>query len=190
MTQTVFSMLLTIQSAALLVERDPHQAEAQLDRLSQLGQSALAEMQVLIAELRLEKESQQGLLPALRKHLEDRRRQDGLEVNLDVEGDQPLNEAEEQGLFRIAQEALNNILKHAQTREAQLRLHLAEPLWMEVADQGQGFDLGQVDRQGKVGLHSMRERAIEIGWQLQINTSPGAGTCIRVEKGQGKESGI
>ena len=186
-TQTVFSMMLTTQSASLLFERDPSKAEAQLERLGQLANSALSEMQMLISELRPEKEPQGGLLPALRRHLEERRLQDGLSVSLEVDGDQPLAAAEEQNLFRIAQEALNNILKHTQIRQAQLRLHLAEPFWMEVADQGQGFDLQQVDRQGKVGLQSMRERAAHIGWELGIITSPGSGTCIRVEKAPRRE---
>ncbi|MBN1146611.1 MAG: sensor histidine kinase [Anaerolineales bacterium] len=181
-TQTVFSMMLATQSASLLFERDPTQVETQLERLGQLANSALSEMQTLISELRPETEPQGGLLSALRKHLADRRLHDGLSVSLEVEGDQPVTAVEEQGLFRIAQEALNNVSKHAQTRQAQLRLHLAEPFWMEVADQGQGFDIQQVDRQGKVGLHSMRERAEEIDWQLHIVASPGSGTCIRVEK--------
>jgi signal transduction histidine kinase len=181
-TQTVFSMMLATQSASLLFERDPPQAEVQLERLSQLGDSALSEMQTLISELSPEKEPRGGLVPALRRHVEERRLQDGLTVSLKVEGDQPLTAAEEQCLFRIAQEALNNILKHAQTWQAQIFIHLGEPFWMEVTDQGKGFDLGQVDRQGKVGLHSMRERAAQIGWELGIITSPGTGTCIRVEK--------
>jgi signal transduction histidine kinase len=194
-TQTVFSMSLTTQSAALLLERDPVQAQAQLERLSQLAQAALAEMQLLISELRPEKEAPEGLLPsgglslALREHLENRRQQDGLKVSLEVEGDQSLEAVEETGLFRIAQEALNNILKHAHTDQAQVKLHLAEPYWMEVADQGEGFVLQQATGGGKVGLHSMRERAAAMGWDLQIITAPGAGTRVRVEKAPGREKG-
>jgi len=186
-TQTVFSMMLATQSASLLFERDPLQTEVQLERLGQLANSALSEMQTLISELRPEKEPQGGLLPALRRHLEERSLQDSLSVSMDVDGDQTLAAEEEQSLFRIAQEALNNVSKHAQTRQAQLRLHLAEPFWMEVSDQGQGFDLQQIDRRGKVGLHSMRERAAEIGWELGVITSPGSGTCIRVEKASTRE---
>lgn len=193
-TQTVFSMSLTTQSAALLYERDPNQAEGQLERLGQLAASALSEMQVLIAALRPEtseappeKETPGGLASAMRKHLEERRRKDGLEVTLDVQGSQALSAAEEQGLLRIAQEALNNVLKHAGTRQAQVRLHMEEPFWLEVSDQGQGFDLQHAQQAGRVGLQSMGERAVAIGWDLQIITSPGAGACIRVEKAPGRE---
>lgn len=139
-------------------------------------------MQALISELRPEKVAEGGLAVALRRHLADRRLPESLAVSLEVEGDRPLGLAEEQGLFRIAQEALNNIVKHAQASEARIRLHLAEPFWMEIKDQGQGFDLQLAQTSGRVGLVSMRERAAEIGWHLQVITSPGAGTCIRVDK--------
>jgi signal transduction histidine kinase len=183
-TQTIFSMTLTTQSALLLLasRRDPSQVGAQIDRLNQLAASALAEMRVLISELRPEKVAEGGLVAALRRHLADHRVSESLAVSLEVEGDQPLSPTEEQGLFRIAQEALNNIVKHAQATEACIRVHLTEPLWMEIQDQGQGFDLERARDSGHVGLSSMGERAAEIGWDLRIITTPGAGTCVRVEK--------
>src|SRR5574341_949 len=185
-TQTIFSMTLTTQSAVLLLDRDPGRVRAQLDRLNQLAQSTLSEMQVLIARLRPEQLAEGGLAAALRRHLADRHFPDGLSVSLEVEGGQPLEHAEELGLFRIVQEALNNIVKHAQSSQARLRLHLAEPFWIEIEDQGQGFDLQQARNSGQVGLRSMGERAAEIGWDLRITTSPGGGTRIRVEKSSGR----
>jgi len=170
----------------LLLERDPSQVKAQLDRLNELAQSALAEMQVLISKLRPAQVVEGGLAGALRQHLAERHLPASLSVSLKAEGDQSLAPIEEQSLFRIAQEALNNIVKHAGASQAYIRLHLAEPLWMEIEDNGQGFDLRQA-REGshagrRVGLVSLAERAAEIGWELQITTSPGAGTRVRVEK--------
>lgn len=181
-TQTVFSMTLTIQSALLLFERDPNLVKDQLERLSHLVDSALAEMHALISELNLEKTTHPGLVPALRHHLADPRISENLSVSLIVEGDHSLIVVEEQALLGIVQEALNNILKHAQTDQAQVRLHLAEPFWMEIEDQGLGFDLQLARNSGSMGLTSMQERAAEIGWDLQVHTSLGTGTCIRVEK--------
>jgi len=186
-TQTVFSMTLTIQSALLLLDRDPGRVGVHLDRLNQLARSALAEMQVLISELKPDKAAREGLVPILRRHLAGSRLPENLSVSLEVEGDQRLELGEEQSLFHIAEEALNNIVKHAQTSQAQIRLHLAEPFWMEIGDQGQGFDLRQAQNSGRVGLSSMHERAVEIGWDLQVITSPGAGTRIRVEKAPVRE---
>jgi signal transduction histidine kinase len=186
-TQTIFSMTLTTQSAVLLLERDASRVAAQLDRLSQLAQNALGEIQVLISELRPEKTTGAGLVPVLRQYLAGSRFPSTLSISLEVEGEQPLELAEEQNLCRIAQEALNNIVKHAQASQAHVRLHLDEPFWIEIEDQGQGFDLQQAQTKGVVGLASMCERAAEIGWNLQITTAPGAGTRIRVEKKPAEE---
>ena len=197
-TQTVFSMNLTTQSAALLVERDSSRVGEQLERLYDLARSALAEMQVLIDMLKLEPlkseplkpepAGRDGLQAALRRLMADSRYAGNLSVSLDVEGEGTLSISEEQSLFRIAQEALNNILKHARAEQAHIRLHLEEPFWMEIEDHGQGFDVQQAPYSGRVGLASMSERAAEIGWTLQIISSLGAGTCIRVERNTSVES--
>ena len=186
-TQTVFSMTLTIQSALLLLERDLTRVGAHLDRLNQLSHSALAEIRVLISELNPDSSAHEDLFSTLRKHLVSSRLPENLSVSLNVEGYHQLDPEEEKNLFHIAEEALNNIMKHAHTSEASIRLHLSEPPWMEIEDHGQGFDLQQAQERAGVGLSSMQERAAEIGWDFQISSSAGTGTCIRVEKRQVKE---
>jgi signal transduction histidine kinase len=181
-TQTIFSMTLTTQSALLLLDRDPRQLSQQLDRLSQLAQSTLSEMQTLITRLAPEDPAGGGFVATLREHLADRSRLDDLCVTLEAEGSQPLQPAEEAALFRIAQEGLNNIVKHACVSEAVLRLHLVEPFRMEIEDRGIGFDVRAAQGTGRLGLESMRERAAEIGWSLRVDSFPGNGTVIRVEK--------
>jgi len=181
-TQTVFSMTLTTQSALLLLDRKPDLVMAQLERLSHLANSALDEMHKLISELGPGIGSTGGLANTLRVHLTERGTVEGLEVSLEVTGDQILSTLEEQSLFRIAQEALNNVVKHAGVSQAQIRLHLDEPFWIEIEDKGVGFDPNQVQNGKRVGLLSMRERAAEIGWSLQVLSSPGTGTLVRVEK--------
>jgi len=181
-TQTVFSMTLTTQSAQLLLEREPDKVEAQLDRLNHLVRNALSEMQLLISELKPEEAGRGGLISMLKSYLASGHLPENLSVDLKVFGEQPLELNEEQGIFHVIQEALNNIVKHAHTSSAQIRAHLTEPMWIEIEDHGQGFDLGPALNSGRVGLSSMRERAAEVGWGLQVNTSPGTGTRIRVEK--------
>jgi signal transduction histidine kinase len=181
-TQTIFSMTLTTQSALLLLERDRNQVADQLDRLDQLAQSAMSEMQVLITRLAPQVVSDGGFVAALRRHLVERQRLDKLHVILEVEGDQPLAPAEAAGLFRIAQEALNNVAKHARVSQATIRLHLTDSFWMEIEDRGAGFDPARVWGAGRLGLPGMGERAAEIGWTLRLESSPGNGACIRVEK--------
>lgn len=186
-TQTVFSMTLTIQSAILLMKRDPAQVSTQLERLYQLARNALTEMQVLISELRPDQAAREGLEDALRRYLKDSRFADNLRVVFESDGDGELGANEEEGLFRIAQEGLNNILKHAGISEARIQLHLEAPYWMEIEDKGQGFNLEQAQRGNSVGLASMHERASEIGWEMVIETTPGEGTLIRVEKSPDEE---
>lgn len=181
-TQTAFSMNLTSQSAALLLERDPSRVGEQLERLYDLTRSALSEMQILIDRLKPEPGSQTGLLPALHSLLAQVRFSGSLSVSIEVQGDGTLSTMEEENLLQIAQEALNNILKHAQAAQAHIHLHLEEPYWMEIEDHGLGFDTQQAQQLGNVGLSSMSERAADIGWQLEVITAPGAGTRIRVEK--------
>jgi signal transduction histidine kinase len=181
-TQTVFSMTLTTQSASLLLERDPGKVESLLDRLSQLARNALSEMQMLISELKPEEIGKVGLVATLKSYLTSGQFPENITIDLEVQGEQVLGQMEEQSLFHIVQEALNNIVKHSRASNAQVRLHLTEPMWIEIEDQGQGFDLQQAQRSGRVGLLSMRERAEEIGWNLQIRTSPGAGTYVRIDK--------
>ena len=176
-------MTLTTQSALLLLDRDPAQMKIQLDHLSELTRSALAEMQTLISQLALRTASQDGLAKLLRHHLDERELPRGLSVTLDMEGDQSLAPDEQQALFRIVQEAINNIVKHAQASQASIHLHMDDPQWIEIVDNGQGFRLEQVKGQGGIGLSSMQERAAEIGWTWQIATTPGLGTRICVRKG-------
>jgi len=105
-----------------------------------------------------------------------------------MNGSGTLAPAEEAGLFRIAQEALNNVVKHAGIRQAVIRLQLDETPWMEIVDEGTGFDRRQVEGGDRMGLAGMSERAAEIGWQIGVESAPGAGTRIRVEKKQAGEA--
>jgi len=181
-TQTIFSMTLTTQSALLLLDRDQSRLGTQLERLNQLAQSALAEMHTLISELRTERQAGEGLEDQLRKHIDSRHIPEGLNITLVTEGDESLSRQEEQNLFRITQEALNNIIKHAHASTASIHLHLAQPYWIDITDNGQGFSLDQVQGSGRLGLGGMHERAEEISWELTIRSTPGEGTRIQVEK--------
>jgi signal transduction histidine kinase len=139
-------------------------------------------MHTLISELRPEQQVGSGLVAELRQDIERRHIPEGLAVSWEVQGDQTLSSKEEQGLFRIAQEALNNVVKHAHASTVVLRLHMAEPFWIEIEDDGEGYNLEQKPGSGRLGLAGMRERADEINWNLSIQSTPGVGTHIRVEK--------
>ena len=181
-TQTVFSMTLATESALLLLERQPARVASQLDHLADLSKAALTQMQTLISELKPDTATAGGLEAALRRHLAERHLPQGLTITVEVEGEAPLSPAEEHGLFAIAREAVNNLVKHAQASQACIRLHLTEPLWMDVTDDGRGFDVHLQGQGAGVGLPGMHEQAAEIGWELTLTSTPGAGTRLRAAK--------
>jgi len=183
-TQTVFSMNLTVQSARLLLEREPDRAAGQLERLEELAASAMGEIQALVSQLRPTSVAEEGLPTALRRLAAERQARDGLDVTMEVSGERVLPDPVAAGLYRIAQEALTNVARHAGMQQATVRLNLVgEASLLEIEDGGLGFDpqvaLGQ---RGHLGLAGMAERAREIGWSLSIESRPGCGTRMRVEE--------
>jgi signal transduction histidine kinase len=180
-TQTLFSMTLTAQSARLLLGRQPQQVTAQLDQVEHLAHSALTEMDALSAALPPQAVSEEGLVARVQRHISERTHQDGLSVSLEVEGDERPAAGDEAALLRIVQEALNNVVKHAEASHAVVRLCLRHPFTLVIEDQGRGFDRRRVSGRG-VGLTSMTERADEIGWRLTVTSAPGAGTRVVAEE--------
>jgi signal transduction histidine kinase len=194
-TQTLFSLDLTAAAAATLVERDPGKAVAEILRLQELARSAIAEMRSLVFELRAPELDSDGFVPTLRKHVEILRRVHRTDVRLEVLGDGSgaacnreapdprLDPVLERELLRVAQEALSNALRHARARSVRVLLEL-RPLAvrMVISDDGVGFDPGDRHvRATHLGLTSMRERARDLGGSLEIESSPGAGTEVRLE---------
>jgi signal transduction histidine kinase len=183
-TQTVFSMNLTVQSARLLLERDPDRVADQLQRLEELAASAMGEIQTLVSQLRPTTMAEEGLPAALRRLAAERQVRDGLDVTVEVSGERVLLDSEATSLYYIAQEALTNVAKHASTGQATLRLNLVPGVsFLEIEDGGLGFDPQSVSSQhGHFGLAGMAERARELGWSLSIESQPGRGTRVRVEE--------
>jgi signal transduction histidine kinase len=130
----------------------------------------------------------QGLLAALEQIAEDHNKLGQLSVDVNGEGSKPeLSEPLKLGFFRIAQEALNNIRKHSKASKATITLAFREThLKMMVSDNGSGFDIkeaaARAGGKGSLGLLSMRERADLIGADLKIDSKPGKGTTVTVEK--------
>ena len=179
-TQALFSMTLTTRSVELLVDRDPVGAKQMLGELRTLERDALAEMRALIFELRPGHLEELGLEQALRMHAAAVQGRSGLPINVDCEpvGRAPL--AVEDALYRIAQEAIHNVVKHAGAGSVQVRLDQEDgALRLWVTDDGAGFDPGLIPA-GHMGLASMKSRAEGIGGRLTIDSAPGAGTRLGV----------
>jgi signal transduction histidine kinase len=184
-TQTVFSMNLTVQSARLLLKRDRHLVIEQIDRLQVLAREAMNEIQALIIHLKPAPVEQLDLISVVNQLIVEKRRLDGLQVHLESSGEMILSKLEVDCLTKIVQEALTNVVKHAGTQEAIIRIsHSNRPCYLEIEDHGSGFKITSDSSQSEhLGLIGMSERAREIGWRLSIDSQPGRGTLIRVEEG-------
>ncbi len=182
-TQTIFSMNLAVQSASMLVGKDLESAGGQIERLQELARSAAVEIQALATQLRPRSVTEEGLPNALRRLVTERERRDRLELRLEIDGERDLSPAVITGLYRIVQEALNNVAKHAQIREATVRLSLGgERACLDIEDHGAGFDIQKQIGHGHLGMAGMAERAKELGWNLHIDSQPGKGTRVHLEE--------
>ncbi len=182
-TQSLFSVTLLSEAALNLLDRDLPKARERLERANELAQGALAEMRALIFQLRPLTLQEEGLLSALKKHLSALRSRNGRVVDLQVTGAaRRLPAPIEDAAFRIVQEALNNVVKHAGAERAQVQLAFdAECLRVSVVDSGVGFDTQAPRQTGKLGMTSMQERAEGVGGRLRVASSLGHGTRVTAE---------
>ncbi|GAA2619710.1 GAF domain-containing sensor histidine kinase [Actinomadura fulvescens] len=191
--QKLFSLRLTAKAAAALADRDPARTVAELGQVERLAAEALAELRAVIFELR-PADLADGLVASLRKHVEVLDRAYDTAVRFAGDGAVALPEDQEAALFRIAQEALYNALRHSGAGVVEVRLHNDDDrIVLEVADDGAGFDPAALNGgarenvwpteppPGGLGLASMRDRARSIGGVLAIDAAPGAGTVVRLE---------
>jgi len=183
LVQKLFGVVLAAQSAATLLERDSGEARVQVERLAGLAQDAIAELRSLVFQLRPAAIETEGLAAALRKHVEVLRRVHRTGVELELRGEPRVRPGVDEEVFRIAQEALHNALRHARAERLGVTLHEnGQGLRMAVTDDGVGFDPDAPElRARSLGLTSMEERAGELGAKLTIDSSPGAGTTVALE---------
>ena len=179
-SQILYGISLGAHTTQEALESDPEAARDSLAYVIALTEAGLAEMRALIFELRPESLEKEGLVAALTKQAAVLRTHYRLSVdmNLDEEPNLPLEL--KQTIYRIAQEALHNIVKHA--RASSVVLHLAQQdceVCFQVRDNGRGFDPAH-PFPGHLGIRSMQERAMKAGGLLTIESVPEQGTNINV----------
>jgi PAS domain S-box-containing protein len=181
-SQALYGITLGSQAALEALAHD-EQRDAAVDACEyvlSLAEAGLAELRALIFELRPESLAQDGLVVALERQAAAARSRHDLQVVTDLGPEPELPLAVKEALYRIAQEALHNTVKHAHARSVQLKLaqHDGE-VELEIDDDGVGFDPAAA-YPGHLGLTSMRERAIAISGELVVQSGHGAGTHLRV----------
>ncbi|CAG0971701.1 partial Sensor histidine kinase LiaS, partial [Anaerolineae bacterium] len=185
-TQTLFSASLLADALPSSWESDPNEGRQLLKELRQLSRGALAEMRTLLLELRPAALVETKLGDLLRQLGEAAVGRERLIIAVHIEGDCKLPPETHIALYRIAQESLNNILKHSRATHVDVSLNCvldsadhAQVIELAIRDDGRGFDLNNVPP-NRLGLCNMRERAQAIGADLIIQSQPGRGTEIKV----------
>ncbi|MCD6552448.1 MAG: PAS domain S-box protein [Anaerolineae bacterium] len=188
-TQTLFAASLIAEVLPRIWERDPGEGRRRLDELRELTRGALAEMRTLLLELRPSALAEARLGDLLRQLAESITGRVRVPVSVEVEGECALPPEVKVALYRIAQEALNNVAKHAGASQAAVSLRYLSPhpsptrggegVELRIRDDGRGFDLESVPPES-LGLGIMRERAEAIGTVLNIDSQVGHGTEVVV----------
>lgn len=175
------SLNIRLRTARKLLERDHHPAAGEIEELAELAQTNIQDIRRLIHDLRPAALDELGLVPALREYLVRCQQEHGLAIEFTAAEGERLPASVETALFRITQEALANVVRHAQAHRVEVALRRDEAhVTLRVADDGRGFD-PQASRAGThLGLWSMRERVEQLDGRFEIESAPGAGTTVRV----------
>lgn len=178
-SQALYGIALGARSARSQLHSNPQRVAERLDYVLKLAEAAITEMRALIFELRPETLANDGLVAALSKQAAALGARHHLEVKTSFAVEPDVDIAAKEALYRIAQEALHNVVKHAAARRVDLALEVHDgKLVLRVADDGAGFE-PRGHFPGHYGLASMRERAELLGGALSIASSPGEGTRLR-----------
>ncbi|MDQ3842162.1 MAG: GAF domain-containing sensor histidine kinase, partial [Actinomycetota bacterium] len=178
-SQALYGIALGAKTARTLLKRDPNQAAEPLDYVLSLSEAGLAEMRALIFELRPEFLVKEGLVAALEKQAAALKARHEIQIEATLCDEPKASPEAKETVYRIAQEALHNTVKHARASHVALKVE-CDPgrITLEVCDDGVGFEAGG-DFPGHLGLRSMRERASHLGGTLEVETAPGRGTRIQ-----------
>jgi signal transduction histidine kinase len=182
-TQSLYSITLYAEAAArLLADGKQGAAADHLRELRETAQESLREMRLLIFELRPLALEKSGLAAALQSRLEAVEVRGGMQTEFQAVGVERLSAPTQDELYHIAQEALNNVLKHAKAPRVRVCLQFLEAVTrLEVCDNGIGFDPVTVRERGGLGLAGIQERVQRIGGSLQVDSAPGKGTRVTVQ---------
>lgn len=182
-TQSLYSLTLMAEAARRRASAGDSTGMLEyVERLGDVAQQSLREMHLLVYELRPTALEQAGLVGALRLRLATIERRLGVEVRLRAELRRELPGPTQVQLFRVAEEALNNALKHAEATLLDIVVFSDESnVVLEVRDNGRGFAVEKAAESAGLGLVSMRERIDSLGGVLELESCPGGGTLVRVK---------
>ncbi len=175
--QTLTGVKLSLE----MLHRDPERQPEALDQAQRLVNELMARVRELSLALRPAMLDDLGLLPALLWLMDSYSRQTGVRVDFEHQGETPrLPQQIETAVYRIVQEALTNVARHAETRHARVSLRYgSDTVYVGIEDHGRGFDIEAITEPvDSMGLPGMMERATLLGGKLELTSAPGEGTRI------------
>jgi signal transduction histidine kinase len=180
-SQTLFSASIIAEVLPKLWVKNPDEARRRLTEIQQLTRGALAEMRTLLFELRPQALIDAEISYLLRQLIESFGTRHRIPVELEIDDECSMTPEVKVAFYRVAQEALNNVAKHAQASQIMIKLWCDDKaMYLKITDNGQGFDRAHT-RPGSLGLGIMTERARDIGADLSIESQPGHGTAVTLK---------
>lgn len=184
--QSLANVVLRLEICEKLLDENPQKGKVELENLKKLVKDSLEGMRQLIFDLRPMTLDDLGLIPTTKRFLKDFESHFQVSANLLISGEEKrLSQKTETGLFRIIQEALNNVAKHSQAKKVRVAIAINQRyVIINITDDGKGFEvdkaLGREYSLERLGLLGMRERAELLRGKLTIKSSPGKGVSITV----------
>jgi len=182
-TQSLYSLTLFAEAASEELDSGEIEiAKSHLKDLRETSRQALQEMRLMVFELRPPELEAKGFTLALQERLEAVEARTGIESVIEINIKERLSSKLENGLFSIAREALNNILKHSHATKVKITLHKTNGNTIfEIQDNGIGLDALEASKSAGLGIKGMKERADQIGASLTLHNAPESGTLLKVE---------
>ncbi|MEJ6950705.1 sensor histidine kinase [Natronospora cellulosivora (SeqCode)] len=179
--QSIANLVFRVELSQKLLDKDIDKARNELDELKDLIRLSMQDIRKIIYNLRPMSLDDLGLIPTLKKYIDNYTKESDIIIAFNVLGDQRrLSSTFEVTIFRLIQEALNNIFKHANASSGKIRLeYCPERVNILISDDGIGFDCSEID-EDKYGLISMRERCNLLGGEISIKSAHDKGTIIKI----------
>jgi len=179
--QQTYAARMQLTAAKNLLGSDPAAAAGHIDTALQLNRETQQELKLIIDELRPAALQGKGLVQALKEYASRWQEHTGIKVETIISGERPLPLEVEQALYRVLQEALSNIARHAEADSVRLSLSVfPEHVTLSITDNGRGFDVNEVSS-SSYGLTGMKTRLSEVGGTLKVDSKFSAGTTIIAE---------
>ncbi|WP_027963859.1 sensor histidine kinase [Halalkalibacillus halophilus] len=180
-SQQLFALSMMSQATVKQMDKNPVQAKSQIEEIAHMALQAQNEMRALLLHLRPIQLSDEPLHQGITNLIEELKKKCNMLFELDIDEELGISQTKEEHIFRLVQEALSNILRHANADRTTLQIKNRGQIIIHINDDGEGFDVEQqIDSKASYGLKTMQERCEEIGGTFKIKSKVGEGTYIDI----------